>query len=578
MGSEEHERLLFDLRGLRLQSLLEELVDRAQHVIAAESRLHRLLDAVVMVASDLSLPDVLRRIVQSSCELVGARYGALGVVGPHRELTEFIYVGIEDELRQQIGDLPTGKGILGLLNDEPRPLRLVDIAHHPQSYGLPANHPPMRTFLGVPIRVRGEVFGHLYLTEKTDGADFTEDDEQVVVALAAAAGVAVENARLFEQTHRREQWLQASTDIAARLLAGASARDTLKLVVDRARVVADAKLVVLALVQEDGERLVYEVVEGPQAAQLTGVSIPIEGSASGIVFTSGRPKMISDVAAEGPLYAAAQRLGFPVDELGPAILVPLAAGSHTFGVLSVSRSHGAAGFSDDDVRMVTAFAAHAALALEFARVQEDREQLAIFQDRDRIARDLHDLVIQRLFAVGLGLQGLSRLVTRPELADRVAGFVHDLDETIAEVRRTIFSLQQEPTAPASGLRAQILAVCSETASALTFEPHVLLEGPIDSLATGPVGVDLVASLREALTNVARHSAASSAQVRVHAEPSARYLELVVADNGLGISPEVTRRSGLANVAERAERHGGQFSAESGPAGGTTLTWRVPIPD
>src|SRR5215475_14545128 len=231
--------LITDLSRLRLQTLLEELVDRAQDVIAAESRLHRLLDAVVSVASDLSLPDVLRRIVQLSAELAGARYAALGVIGPDRKLVEFIHEGIDEETRERIGDLPTGGGILGLLIDRPEPLRLHDLTEHPQSFGFPPNHPPMRSFLGVPIRVRGKVFGNLYLTEKADGADFAEEDQEIVVALAAAAAVAVENARLYERTHRREQWLQASNDITGKLLAGADARETLSMVATQALSIAD---------------------------------------------------------------------------------------------------------------------------------------------------------------------------------------------------------------------------------------------------------------------------------------------------------------------------------------------------
>src|SRR6266542_2982914 len=532
-----HEGLIPDLARMRLQVLLEELVDRATSVIAAESRLHRLLDAVVSVASDLSLPDVLRRIVRSAAELAGAQYAALGVIGPDRKLTEFINVGIDDEIRERIGDLPTGKGILGLLIDEPRPIRLHDLAEHPQSFGFPANHPPMRSFLGVPIRVRGEVFGNLYLTEKSDGVDFTEEDEEIVIALAAAAAVAVENARLFEQTHRREQWLEASTEITGSLLAG-----------------------------------------GQNADQLPGHVIPVAGTVAGRVYASGRPELVLDLSTEPePESEQPEESLIPRKELGPTILVPLGAGEHTLGVLVVARAAGALPFTDAEMRMVSAFAGHAALTVEFGRAQEDRERLLVFEDRDRIARDLHDLVIQRLFAIGLGLQGTSRLVSRPDVAGRLAGFVGDLDETIAEVRRTIFALQNEPSADATSLRAQILAAASEAQAPLGFEPHVRFVGPIDSLADDDARADLIGTLREALANVARHAHAGTAQVSARADPSTGLLELVVTDDGVGIDPAQTRRSGLANLADRAERHGGTLTVDTGPDG-TTLTWRIPVLD
>jgi signal transduction histidine kinase len=571
-----HEGLIPDVGRLRLQTLLEELVERATSVIAAESRLHRLLDAVVSVASDLSLPDVLRRIVQSSADLVGARYAALGVIGPNRMLMEFIHVGIDDEARARIGDLPTGNGILGLLIDEPRPIRLHDLAEHPQSFGFPANHPPMRSFLGVPIRVRGEVFGNLYLTEKAGGADFTEEDEEIVIALAAAAAVAVENARLFEQTHLREQWLEASTDITGSLLGGGHARETLHLVAGRARAIADAHLVFLALASTDPDQLLVEVADGPHAEQLTGFVIPAAGTAAGRVYDSGQPELVLDLSTESEPEQPESRI--PRKELGPTILVPLTAGGHTLGVLLVARAVGALPFTNSDMRMVSGFASHAALTVEYGRAQEDRERLVVFKDRDRIARDLHDMVIQRLFAIGLGLQGTSRLISRPDIATRLTGFVSDLDDTIAEVRRTIFALQNEPAADATSLRAQILAAASEAQRTLGFDPHVYFTGPIDTLADNHVAADLIATLREALTNIARHAHAGTAQVSVTADPTTATLELVVTDDGVGIDPGQTRRSGLANLTGRAERNGGTLTISSTPNAGTTLTWRVPVLD
>ncbi|MGB9378517.1 MAG: GAF domain-containing protein [Mycobacteriales bacterium] len=566
---DESESILPDLSGLRMHTLLRELVDRAQ---VEESRVHRLLDAVVSVTSDLSLPDVLRRIVRSATELVGAKYAAVGVIGPDRKLIEFVHQGMDDETRGRIGDLPTGKGILGLLIDEPQPIRLHDLSEHPQSFGFPPNHPPMGSFLGVPIRVRGEAFGNLYLTEKAGRADFTEEDEEIVVALAAAAGIALENARLFEQTVRRERWLEASMEITASLLAGAASREALGLIASRARSVADAALVVVALVPPDTDYLVIEVADGPLAPYLTAGHVPLHGTTIGDVIATGQPQMIADLTAISRLTRMLTDAPEHMTRLGPAVLAPLAVGDLTLGVLLVVRAQNGLPFADSDMRMVAAFAGDAALALEFARAEHDRQQLAVLQDRDRIARDLHDLVIQRLFAVGLGLQGMTRFVSQPDAAARLAGFVGDLDETIGEVRRTIFSLQQEPEATPSGLRAKVLQVASESAAALGFEPHVRLEGPIDTLAGADMTADLVATLREALSNVARHAGAKSAEVVVVADSATGEIRLQVSDDGVGMPTEVSRRSGLSNMSDRAERHGGGLVIESSPGGGTTLRW------
>jgi signal transduction histidine kinase len=572
----EDSHLLPELRSLRLETLLRELVDRAQEVIDAENRVHRLLSAVVTVASDLSLPDVLRRIVQSALDLVGAEYGALGVIGADRKLVEFIHVGISDELRLRIGDLPTGKGILGLLIDDARPLRLHDLSEHPQSSGFPANHPPMRTFLGVPVRVRGEVFGNLYLTEKIGGGDFTEEDQDVVIALAAAAGIAIENARLFEETRRREHWLQASTELTSRLLQGADMDAALRLVVEQARSVAGADLCALALTDEETGVPVFRVADGLGAVALT------ESRAENPVllrkvFASGKAQVMEDGSAA--IQEAEDDLAdLPeMKRLGPIALVPLAAGPATLGVLLVANRQGGQVFTDAGVRLVTTFAGHAALALEFVRAQGDRQRLAVFEDRDRIARDLHDLVIQRLFAVGLGLQGLSRMIVKPEVGKRVAGFVDDLDETIREIRRSIFSLQESPD-DSGRLRHQVAQVVAEAVASLGFEPKLILDGPIDTAVPDAVRPDVIATLREALSNVARHADATAVDVVLKVDVEHDRVLLTVSDNGTGIPASPKRGRGLTNLADRAGRWGGSLAASAEAGGGTTLRWEIPLRD
>ncbi|MDQ1644548.1 MAG: hypothetical protein QOJ50_732 [Cryptosporangiaceae bacterium] len=556
--------VLPELRRLNLKTLLNELVDRANEVIEAETRMQQLLGAVVSVASDLTLSDVLRRIVQSSLDLVGAGYGALGVIGPDRRLVEFIHVGISDELRETIGELPTGHGILGLLIDDARPLRLRDLAQHGHSSGFPPNHPPMQTFLGVPVRVRGEVFGNLYLTEKTGGGDFTDDDEAIVVALAAAAGIAIENARLFEQTHRRELWLQASTLITSRLLQGMKENEALQLVVDHARSVAGSEHASVAVPDEDTGDPVFRVAAGLGAAELPGTVLRHPSPVHDVLAT-GQPRVVACLPAgdDGVLR--------DLHDIGPVVLVPLTAGASVLGVLAVGNGPGGLAFTDADMVMVTGFAAHAALALEFARARQDSQRLAVFEDRDRIARDLHDLVIQRLFAVGLGLQGLGRATGRPE----VGGLVDDVDETIREIRRTIFSLQEMPGETA-GLRSQVLAVAAEAAAPLGFAPRVSFDGPVDMAIPDSLRPDIVATLREALSNAARHAGATAVDVDLRMDTASDRLLLTIRDNGRGIGADHPHGRGLFNLAERARRWGGTMTMDSRTGPGTALSWEVPL--
>ncbi|HEY9474075.1 MAG TPA: GAF domain-containing protein, partial [Mycobacteriales bacterium] len=569
------EGVLGDLGRLRLETLLRELVDRASEVIDSESRLHRLLDAVVGIASNLTLREVLRSVVESSCDLAGARYGALGVLGKRGALVEFVNVGIDEETRQRIGPLPTGRGILGLLAEDPRPLRLHDLSTHPRSYGFPPNHPTMRSFLGVPVRVRGSVFGNLYLTEKRGGGDFTAEDVDVVTALAAAAGIAIENARLFEETHRRELWLRASTEITAALLSGRSSRTVLGLVAERARAATGAEFTAIALPGDEPGQLVLDVVDSATTDGLAGRPIPVRGSVCGDVFRQGTARILDGTAVHRPGWAGPVDSPSSASDAGPMLLVPLSSGEHVLGVLVVANLPDSKEFSEQELRMAETFAGHAALAVEFSRAQDDRQLLAVYEDRDRIARDLHDLVIQRLFAIGLGLQGAARMSMRREVTERIAGFVGDLDATIGEIRRTIFSLQS-PAEQATSLRALVLSTCSETSEALGFEPHLRMEGPLD-LATPPkLYPQVVATLREALSNVVRHSGASGVEVLVRVDTERSALVLVVSDDGKGMSSDPQHRSGLANISERAQMLGGQVTVESAPGQGTRLTWRVPL--
>lgn len=553
---------------LHLEELLPETPGRAPDAVPTRDRLHGLLEAVLAIGSKLELPVVLRRIVEAGIALADARYGALGVIGPDQRLAEFIQVGVDSATIEAIGSPPEGHGILGLLIADPRPLRLADLGAHPASYGFPPNHPSMRTFLGVPIRVRDKVFGNLYLTEKRGGGEFTAEDEGIVLALAAAAGVAIENARLYQTTRRREQWLEASSEITTALLSGAEPSSVLSLVARRARELSNGDLALIALPTADGVALILEVAEGLHADRLRGAVLPVTDSLAGQVYSTAEPVIVDDVAADRRVRGP---LGEPAD-FGPAMFVPLGSSDRAVGTLTVVNRLGSLPFAAEDLRLVATFSGQAALALELAEATRDHERLAVYEDRDRIARDLHDLVIQRLFATGMLLEGASRLVTHPDAQNRVKRAVDDLDETIREIRSTIFALQSPQDEEVVGVRARILAIADQAAQSLGFAPSIRLNGPIDTLVPESVAEHLLAALREALSNATRHAHASAVEIIVDA---GKELVLEVRDDGQGMT-EGGRRSGLRNLRERAIELGGTCYVESAPGQGTVLIWRVPL--
>jgi signal transduction histidine kinase len=556
------------LPHLRLDELLGELQLRLQAVLDTRDRTHALLEAVVAVGSHLELETVLRRIVEAAVELVSARYGALGVVGEEGRLVEFVPVGLDEAQIAAIDHWPEGRGLLGKLITDPHPLRLSDISADPGSSGFPDGHPPMRSFLGVPVRIRDEVYGNLYLTEK-QGGDFDEEDEALVQALAAAAGVAIENARLYAEARRQQQWLRATGEVTQRLLSGDQPGEVLDLVVSQALEISGADLVVLALPTGDRKRLVIEHACGEGAAEALGLVLPTEGSASGIVMASGKPLTVENFNAD-PRVAPVARQHMA---LGPAVLVPLGPAGDVRGVLTAGRHQGAFPLAPPAVEMVTTFAAQAGIGIELAEHRRDAQRLALLEDRDRIARDLHDLVIQRLFATGMSLQGASALMRDSEAASRVEQAVDALDETIKDIRSAIFSLQARGEAGRPGLRATILSLMEEMTGPLGYPPGLRMAGPLDTRVPGRIAEQMLAALREALANAARHAHASRTDVNVEAGGD---LVLRVRDNGAGM-PKTTHRSGLGNLADRAGELGGTFRVDAAEGGGTELEWRVPLP-
>jgi len=556
------------LPQLRLDDLLTELQARLQTVLATRDRVYTLLEAVVAVGTNLDLEMVLKQIVEAAITLVRARYGALGIISEGGHLVEFVPVGLSDTEIVAIHHWPEGRGLLGVLITDPRPLRLPDISASPRSSGFPPGHPPMRTFLGVPVRVRDEVYGNLYLTEKEGGAEFDEEDEALLVALAAAAGVAIDNAKLYEEARRQQRWLRASSEVTRRLLSGAAPDEVLALVTQQALEMSGADLVALALPTPDRQQLVIQHAAGVGAPGALGLVLPVSASVSGDVLSSGESVVLQDFVHD-------ERVAGPAREhmpLGPAIMLPLGAPGDVRGVFTVGRDTGAMPLAPEAVEMVQTFAAQAAIALELAEHRQDAERLAILSDRDRIARDLHDLVIQRLYATGMSLQGAMPLLDRPEAATRVSSAVDALDETIREIRSAIFSLQSRGEAKQNGLRAQVLEVVDQMIPALGFAPSLRLVGPLDEAVPADAAEQVLSALREALANAARHAAASRVDVTVEVGPE---LILRVRDDGTGMG-HTTRRSGLANMAERAADLGGKLTVNEAEGGGTQLDWRVPV--
>lgn len=554
---------------LKLDELLGQLQLRLREVLDTRDRINALLEAVVGIGSDLELESVLRRITEAAVQLVDARYGALGVIGDEGRLAEFVPIGIDESQIAAIDHWPEGKGLLGELITRPQPLRTPDIAAHPNSSGFPAGHPPMRTFLGAPVRIRDTIYGNLYLTDKRTGEPFDEDDEALVVALASAAGAAVDKARLYAEARRQQRWLQAVAEVTRRLLSDAGSAEVLGLITDLALELASADLAVLALPASKGGDLIIEYASGQNARSAIGLVLPAGASASGIVMETGQPLTVDDFSSD-------QRAATVAREnlnLGPAVVIPLGPPGGVRGVLTAGRHPGAKPLSAEAVEMITTFAAQAGIGLELADHRKDAEQVAVFADRDRIARQLHDLVIQRLFATGMSLQAATGMMPEGPATTRVGQAVDALDETIRDIRSSIFVLQTHTASEAKiGLRTQIMTITDEIAPGLGFPPSLRLDGNLDTAVAENIAEDMLIALREALSNAARHAKASRVDVTVSAGSE---LTLVVQDNGSGIG-ETGRRSGLANLRHRAEALGGQLTLGQRDEGGTRLEWRVPL--
>lgn len=553
------------LSGLRLRELLGEVHERVEQIIEGRDRLDGLVEAMLTVTSGLELDETLRTIVRAAIELIDARYGALGVRGDGHELVEFIYEGIDEETRRKIGPLPQGRGVLGVLIDEPKPIRLENIRTHPASVGFPEHHPPMRTFLGVPVRIRDEVFGNLYLTEKASGQPFSEDDEVLAQALAAAAGIAIENARLYDQSQRRQAWIEATRDIATALLSGTEPAEVFRQIAEEARALTDADVALVAVPEEDdapvdevAELQIIDVVGDARSA--AALHLPVT---DGPVSSAFRERIPSRCAATD----LSDDIAF---DMAHALVLPLRTTGAVIGILVLLRSAARQPFTDDQLNTMAAFADQAALAWQLAASQRQMRELDILADRDRIARDLHDHVIQRLFAVGLALQGAVPRARSTDVQQRLTESIDDLQDVITEIRTAIFDLHGSSSGT-TRLRQRLDAAVSAFSSN-ELHTTVRYDGPL-SVIEPDLADHAEAVVREAVSNAVRHGNASAVGVTVTVADD---LRIEVADNGEGLAETITE-SGLANLRRRATDSGGEMTVEPAQDGGTVLRWWAPLP-
>ncbi|WP_165800052.1 MULTISPECIES: GAF domain-containing sensor histidine kinase [Isoptericola] len=516
-----------------------------------------ILHAVSGVSSEFDLRDLLHGVVRAACDLSGARYGALGVIGrSRRHLVEFVTEGISDEVRTGIDHLPTGRGLLGHLIAHEEALRLGDLTNHPSSAGFPPGHPPMTTFLGVPVRVRGRVFGNLYLTDKKTGPVFTRDDENNVSALAGLAGLAIDHARLLMIAERRARWFEATAATPSAVLRAGGTDEALD-------------VVLRAALQASGGRTSLAIA--PDATPGTSGGFAVRAAVGDLdhdprrTLAELRPALMLAMASSETRWAE-----LPDD--GMAVMTRLSIDMVARGALVIvlPRREFAQNLSEES-EFVTSFASHASLVLERRHTRAVQEEIAVLAERNRIARDLHDGVTQRLFALGLQLTAAARQ-SPPVVQDLLKAVSDDLDATIREVRQSVIDLQP-PDRSQHSLRAKVRALVSEYAHVLEHTPVLQIDGPVDTLVDQALHHHVIAVLREGLSNIARHAAAHSVQVRICAAPGD--LTCTVTDDGVGFDPSAAR-SGLVNLAERAAERGGSLEITRRDPHGSVLTWRVPM--
>jgi signal transduction histidine kinase len=558
--------------GLGRRGLVHRMHEQLDELLAARDQMEQLLRVIVEIGSDLDLDATLRRIVMSARDLTSAPYGALAIRDPDGVLISFVHDGIDAEAVQQIGPLPVGKGILSVsLLDTPA-LRLDDLTTHPVAVGFPEHHPPMRAFLAVPITIRGTVFGNLYLTHDEPTRVFSDSDEVAARAFAFAAAVAIDNAQVFERERTSVKWMDASREITTALLSSVNSRTTpLHLIAERACALTEAEQAIVLvpvdadLPADEIDTLMVSAAVGLNASEVIGQRVPVDGSTSGGVFRSGTPLVTESMSY--PIQA------FTDVGQRSAIVMPLRARDEVAGVIAVARNADQPPFDNSYLDVVSDFATHAALALMLAEGREHARQLTIVAERERIAHDLHDHVIQRLFAAGMDLQGTVARVRSPAISDRLNRTLDDLQTIIEEIRTTIFQLKS-PLGSDGGFRNRIQRVVVDLTGNRDIVTTVRMHGPMTAVG-GELAEHAEAVTAEAVSNAIRHSGASRLTVDVSV---ADMLTVDIADNGCGIPADNPRRSGLANLSYRAEQVGGSCEVTTADGGGTRVRWTAPLAD
>ena len=558
--------------GLGQRELVGRMHEQLDELLAERDQMERLLHVFVEIGSGLDLSATLRRIIVAARELTSAPYGALAIRDAEGNLLSFVHEGIDADTVRRIGHLPVGKGLLSLsLMDVPA-LRLDDLTAHPAAVGFPEHHPNMRGFLAVPITIRGTAFGNLYLTHVDPGRVFSKSDEVAARALAFAAAVAIDNAQLFERQRTSAKWMEASREITTALLSRAEPHQRpLRLIAERACVLTGAEQAIVLLPadpdlpDDETDTLVVSAAVGLNADEVLGRRIPVDSSTSGDVFRSGEPLIT-------------ETLRYPIEaftDVGqrPAIVMPLCAEDRVVGVIAIARGADQTPFDDSYLDVVSDFATHAAIALALASAREDARQLTLVAERERIAHDLHDHVIQRLFAAGMDLQGTLARARSPEIVDRLNRTLDDLQTIIEEIRTTIFQLKS-PLGRTTDFRQRIQRVVADLTENRDIVTTTRIHGPTTAVG-GELAEHAEAVTAEAVSNALRHSGASRLTVEVQVGDM---FVLDIIDNGCGIPADNDRNSGLANMKYRAEQLGGACEISNPPEGGTRVHWAAPLTD
>lgn len=551
-----------DLPRLALDERLAGIVEAANRVIAAQTRLRALLRANQVLAAELGTDGLLHAVVQGAREITGARYAALVVAGEHGAVEQFVHVGMDDATARTIGHPPRGTGLIGAMIADPRPVRIPDLATDPRTAGVPAGHPALHDLLAVPIPVRGTVYGTLYLSGAPDA--FTEEDEQLLRSFAAAAGFAIENARLYEEAQKTRDWAEASAEITA-LLLDRNESDAITVITDRIHHLTGAtSTFVLLVAGDDRDRVEVVAVRGADPNHVGGTVRALTATIAERAIRTGEP----DQLGEEELRALRRS---ELDAFGQVLVLPLSTSTRTTGALVVTRPPGSRLFTGTELSAATDFAGRAAVALELLSTRVQERRIAVLEDRRRVAKDLHDRVLQQLFGTAMDLQGEQGGLPAGRAADRVEAAVASLDEVILQVRQSVYTLHAPVPEPAPGsLQDRVLAAVTRQAAALGITPTVTMSGPAGWGVGADLAEDVLAVVSEGISNAVKHAPAGPIVLAVTVAQ-----DVTVTVTNTGPPPDGDgRRSGLRNLERRAERRDGAMSLDAAD-GRTVLTWNVP---